>query len=61
MMILVCPHCGATEFQLWAGIDGKPAVQCLNCGETAALEHARVPRSEEVTVPRKRDGSRTRH
>jgi transcription elongation factor Elf1 len=71
-MIFVCPHCGSKEFQLWAGVDGKHAVQCLSCGETSALdrpklpessaeEHARVPRSEEVTVPRKHGGSHTHH
>ena len=43
MVIVVCPHCGATEFQLWAGIDGKPAVQCLSCGETAVLDQSKLP------------------
>jgi hypothetical protein len=71
-MTFVCPHCGASEFQLWAGVDGERTVQCLGCGETSALdrskvpelsaeEHARVPRSEEVTVPSKHDGSHPRH
>jgi hypothetical protein len=71
-MMSVCPHCGATEFQLWAGVDGKPVAQCLNCAETSALDqselpespaqgHAQAARSEEVTVPCKHDGPHTGH
>jgi Zn ribbon nucleic-acid-binding protein len=42
-MIFVCPHCGSKEFQLWAGIDGKPAAQCLNCGEADRLDQSELP------------------
>jgi hypothetical protein len=42
-MMVVCSRCGATEFQLWAGVDGKPAVQCLNCGETSRPDQSELP------------------
>jgi Zn ribbon nucleic-acid-binding protein len=44
-MMFVCPHCGADEFQLWAGIDGKAAVQCLNCGEASPLDQSKLSES----------------
>jgi len=42
-MIFLCPHCGSKEFQLWAGIDGKPSAQCLNCGEADRLDQSELP------------------
>jgi len=51
-MKFTCPHCGDDEFQLWAGIDGEPAVQCLNCGETSALDQSKLSLSEPLPVGR---------
>jgi Zn ribbon nucleic-acid-binding protein len=42
-MIFVCSHCGREEFQLWAGIDGIPTAQCLNCGEAERLDQSKLP------------------
>jgi hypothetical protein len=39
-MTLVCPHCGTNAFQLLAGVDGKPAAQCLNCGKASAFNQS---------------------
>ena len=42
-MMFVCPHCGANEFQLWAGVDGRSAIQCLHCGEASRPDQSERP------------------
>lgn len=39
-MKYVCRHCSGNAFKVLTGIDGRPAVECLNCGRASSIEHA---------------------
>jgi predicted RNA-binding Zn-ribbon protein involved in translation (DUF1610 family) len=73
IMRFVCPHCGTNAYRMLAGVDGKPAAECLNCGKASAFDQSmrseppedgtRKPAAAKKQQRRAdpRDGSRPRH
>jgi len=49
-MMFICPHCGSNAFQMLAGVDGRPAAECLKCGRASTFDRSVLsePRAERT-------------